>query len=158
MKIGIDIGNVIIGGGGEDTFFTEEYLWTPEVPGAYDSIDKIVYGDKTIVPDPDSGIGTYKIANEVHFISKCGKTTEERTMEWLYENKYYYLIDNQCVHFVRKRPLKAPMAQALELDIFIDDRQDVLDHMVDVVPNLILFTSWEQTNERLIELGAIPEG
>jgi hypothetical protein len=41
------------------------------------------------------------------------------------------------------------MAQALELDIFIDDRQDVLDHMVGIVPHLILFTSWEQTNAEL---------
>jgi hypothetical protein len=131
VKIGIDIGNVIIGGGGEDTFFTEEYLWTPEVPGAHDSLYELTD------------------LHELHFVSKCGKTTEQKTMEWLYVNKYYYIIDNQRVHFVRKRHLKAPMAQALELEIFIDDRQDVLEHMVGIVPNLILFTSWEQTNAEL---------
>lgn len=148
MRIGIDIGNVIIGGGGEDTFFTDEYLDTPEVPGAYDAIDSIVYGDKVIIEE-EGGLGTYKIENEIHFISKCGKVVESKSMEWLYVNKYYYLIDNQNVHFVRKRHLKAPMAQALELDIFIDDREDIIETMQGVVKHPILFTSWEQTNKEL---------
>lgn len=152
MKIGIDIGRVIIGGDGEDTFFTDEYLDTPEVSGAYDSIDTIVYGDKIIIPDPEGGLGTFKLENEIHFISKCGKTVEQKTMEWLYSRKYYYLIDNQNVHFVRKRHLKAPMAQALELDIFIDDRQDIIDSMQGIVAHPILFTSWEQTNKELQEI------
>lgn len=150
MRIGIDIGNVIIGGGGEDTFFTDEYLDTPEVEGAYQSIEDIVYGkEKTIIPDPDGGLGSYKIENVIHFISKCGRTVERKSMEWLYQNKYYYLIENHDIHFVRKRHLKAPMAQALELQVFIDDREDVLEHMVGIVPHLILFKSWEQTNAEL---------
>lgn len=154
MKIGIDIGRVIIGGNGEDTFFTDEYLDTPEVEGAYESIENIVYGEeKTLIPEED-GLGVYKIVNDVHFVSKCGKVVESKTMEWLYLHKYYYLIDNQDIHFVRKRHLKAPMAQALEFEIFIDDRQDVLEHMVGIVPHLILFTSWEQTNAELEKIFA----
>jgi hypothetical protein len=94
-------------------------------------------------------LGKLLIQNEIHFISKCGKVVEDKTMEWLYDHKYYYLINNQNIHFVRKRHLKAPMAQALELDIFIDDRVDIIDSMEMVVKHRILFIDWEHTNREL---------
>lgn len=133
MKIGIDIGNVIIGGGGEDTFFTDDYLNTPMVEGAFDSIVEL-----------------RRNQHELHVISKCGPKVELKSLVWL--GAYGFIptpIFERRLHFVRRRELKAPMAQALELDIFIDDRQDVLDHMVGIVPHLILFTSWEQANAEL---------
>jgi hypothetical protein len=133
MKIGIDIGNVIIGGGGDDTqFFGDDYLNTPEVEGAWDALDSLDMAK-----------------HELHIISKCGLTVEEKSLHWLESEQFFLSVPRHRTHFVRKRPLKAPMAQALELDIFIDDRQDVLDHMVGIVPHLILFTSWEQTNAEL---------
>jgi hypothetical protein len=46
------------------------------------------------------------------------------------------------------------MAQALELDIFIDDRQDIIDSMDGIVEYPILFTSWEQTNTELEKIFA----
>lgn len=131
MKIGIDIGRVIIGGNGEDTFFTKDYLNTPMVEGAH-----------TIHP--------LSFKHEVHLVSKCGVKTEYRSMDWLRDKNFLHvLIPAHRVHFVRKRHLKAPMAQALELDIFIDDRQDIIDSMEGIVEHRILFTSWEQTNEEL---------
>ena len=136
MRIGIDIGNVIIGGGGEDTFFTEKFLETPEVMGAWNSI-----------------LALKKAGHELHIISKCGPTTEEKSLEWLESEAFYALIPQHRYHFVRKRPLKAPMAQALELDIFIDDREDIIETMVEVGVTGILFTSWEQTNKELEKLG-----
>lgn len=137
MKIGIDIGNVIIGGGGEDTFFTEDFLRTPEVRGAHLSIHRLL-----------------KLDHEIHIISKCGPKIEQKSLEWLEAwNFFWFLATHRC-HFVRKRHLKAPMAQALELDIFIDDREDVLEHMEGIVPHLILFTSWEQTNKELEKIFA----
>lgn len=136
MRIGIDIGNVIIGGGGEDTsFFTDQFLKTPEVEGAIDSIF-LLHGRM----------------QELHIISKCGKEVERKSLLWLNYNNVQRFIPWHRVHFVRKRHLKAPMAQALELDIFIDDREDVLEHMEGIVKHRILFTSWEQTNK---ELGGI---
>jgi hypothetical protein len=139
MRIGIDIGNVIIGGGGDDTqFFTDQFLQTPAVAGAKMSIQRLATHDKVEV---------------IHIISKCGVKTEERSIHWLnWNNLLGATVRPHNVHFVRKRHLKAPMAQALELDIFIDDRQDVLEHMADIVPDLILFTSWEQTNKELQEI------
>lgn len=135
MKIGIDIGNVIIGGEGADTqFFTEDYLETPEVEGAWKAVAKL---SKT---------------HEIHIVSKCGPTTEEKSMDWLDAEGYFYYVQPHRAHFVRKRHLKAPMAQALELDIFIDDREDVLVPMEGIVKHRILFTSWEQTNKELEEI------
>lgn len=131
MRIGIDIGNVLIGGGGEDTFFSDAFLETPEVPGAYKSFARL------------------SKAHELHIISKCGQIVEDKSMDWLDSEGFFYRILPHRVNFVRKRHLKAPMAQALQLDIFIDDREDVLSHMEGIVAHRILFTSWEQTNQEL---------
>jgi hypothetical protein len=138
MKIGIDIGNVIIGGGGEDTqFFTDLYLATPEVEGAWDFIRILS-----------------KAGHELHLVSKCGLKTEEKSLKWLDANSFFQWLRLHRTHFVRKHHLKAPMAQALELDIFIDDRQDIIDSMDGIVEYPILFTSWEQTNTELEKIFA----
>ena len=133
MKIGIDIGNVIIGGpqGADTQFFTDDYLATPEVPGAFYSIHNLRSG------------------HELHIISKCGKVVEAKSLKWLEQREYHALIPLHRTHFVRERTLKAPMAYALGLDIFIDDMEDVIDSMLNIVKHRILFTSWEQTNAEL---------
>ena len=135
MRIGIDIGNVIIGGGGDDTMFTDQYLQTPEVEDARESVQALV----------DQG-------HEIHIVSKCGKTTQQKSQEWLEWHMYWRIVSPYNTHFVRNRELKAPMAQALRLDVFIDDRQDVLDPMEGTVKHPILFTSWEQTNKELAKI------
>lgn len=134
MRIGIDIGNVIIAGGGTDTqFFGDGWSQTPEVPGAFDSIKAL-----------------QQAGHELHVISKCGKATELRSVTWMSNKGYFpWVFLEHRVHFVRKRPLKAPMAVALELDIFIDDMEDVIAEMLGVVKHPILFTSWEQANAEL---------
>jgi hypothetical protein len=135
MRIGIDIGNVLIGGDGNDTtFFTDDYLKTPEVPGAWEALLRL------------------KRNNEIHIISKCGVVVEEKSLKWLDASGFYYSLVPHRIHFVRKRHLKAPMAQALELDIFIDDRQDIIDSMDGIVQYPILFTSWEKVMEELEEI------
>lgn len=138
MKIGIDIGRVIIGGDGEDTFFNDskECIDAAEVLGALESVR-----------------GLYQTGeHEIHFISKCGPKIEKKTLVWL----RYYIVERWIplhrTHFVRKRELKAPMALALELDIFIDDREDIIESMQKVIAHPILFTSWEQTNKELEEI------
>jgi hypothetical protein len=141
VRIGIDIGNVIIGGGGDDTqFFTDDYLKTPELPGAWQALSDL------------------RKDHELHVISKCGPVVEEKSLKWLDVNGFFWSLKMHRIHFVRKRHLKAPMAQALELDIFIDDRQDVLDHMEGIVPHLILFRSWEQTNRAIGRAFSAAEG
>ena len=120
------------GGGGDDTIFTDDFIGTPEVEGAWQALWDYKAG-----------------GHETHIISKCGKLVEGRSMLWLNHHGFFANHPMHRTHFVRKRELKAPMAQALELDIFIDDRQDVLDPMEGIVKHRILFTSWEQTNKEL---------
>ncbi len=137
MRIGIDIGNVIIGGEGADTqFFTEDYLKTPELEGSWAALSML------------------RKTHELHIISKCGPVTEEKSLKWLDVNGFFWSLRMHRIHFVRKRELKAPMAQALQLDIFIDDREDVLVHMEGIVKHRILFTSWGQTNAELEKIFA----
>jgi hypothetical protein len=140
MKIGIDLGNVIIGGGGDDTqFFGDNYLSTPEVEGAWQSLMAL------------------KKEHDTYIISKCGPNVEEKSLRWLDVNGFYLPLRPHRVNFVRKRPLKAPMAQALELDIFIDDRADIIESMMGVVKYPILFESWVKTNV-MIGLAIASEG
>jgi len=137
MRIGIDIGNVIIGGQGVDTtFFTEDYLKTPEVEGAWQALSLLRH------------------KHELHVISKCGIVVEAKSLKWLDVNGFYWSLKAHRIHFVRKRHLKAPMAQALELDIFIDDRQDIIDSMQGIVEHPILFISWDQTMAELEKIFA----
>jgi hypothetical protein len=140
MKIGIDIGNVIIGGKGEDTtFFTEEFLKTPQVDGAFHSI-------KTIV---ESG-------HDVYLISKCGPAVQAKTWDWLDHYLFFEKtgVNAAKVYFVIHRDDKTPVARALELDVFIDDRKDVLLSMA-LMLYPILFESWEDTNRALRYNGII---
>lgn len=133
MRIGIDIGNVIIGGGGDDTqFFGPDFMGTPEITGAWSSINAMVMMD-----------------HEVHLVSKCGPIVEEKSMKWLEAQYYLNRVPAHRIHFVRKRPLKVYMALALELDIFIDDREDIIGAMKGTVEHPILFTSWKETTKEL---------
>lgn len=135
MRIGIDIGKVVIGGGpGDDTtFFSEKFLETPEMEGAFKSIAAL------------------RLKHEVHFISKCGLPIELKTVDWLNEHGYASMLEGRT-HFVRRRELKAPMAEALQLDIFIDDRIEILQYMEGIVKHRIQFSSWEQVNAELVEI------
>jgi hypothetical protein len=133
VRIGIDIGGVIIGGGGEDTsFFSDNYLKTPEIEDAFKSILQL-----------------RDLGHDLHIISKCGPVVEEKSLDWLNTYMYLELVKERNIHFVRKRHLKAPMAQALELDVFIDDRQDIIDSMHGIVKHPILFESWKKTMQEL---------
>lgn len=131
LRIGIDIGKVIIGGEGEaDTsFFDDNYLMTPEVAGAF------------------TAIRTLSEKFDVWIISKCGTKVQERTLEWLLSREFYTKtqVAPEQVLFVKKRPQKAPLAEELGLVAFIDDREDIIASMQGKIPHPILFRDWEQT-------------
>lgn len=134
MKIGIDIGGVLYGGQGQDTVFSDDWFSTPVHEGAVDSLMKL-----------------WRDGHDVHIISKCGKLVEQRSLMLLERDGICTgpLVPKHRVHFVRKRHLKAPMAQALELDVFIDDLPEILDSMEMILPHRILHVSWEMTNTYL---------
>ena len=115
--------------GVQDTSFLgrsfDEAMTTPATPGALDCVAKLVdhYGGR------------------VSIVSKCGESVEKKTRGWLSRNNVYATtgLDKAQVHFCKKRHQKAPICRRLGITHFIDDRVDVLSHMVGIVPNLYLF-------------------
>lgn len=139
MKIGTDIGGVCIGGTKEnhDTFFGSNFLKTPEIEDAFDSLIIL------------------SIDHEVHWVSKCGPKVEEKTVQWLQAHQWLEpdLIKPGRLHFVRRRELKVPMALALQLDVFIDDRIEICTALREAgIPHVIQFESWSQVTSELYEI------
>lgn len=137
LKLGIDIGRVIIEGdqpGGDTSFIgggIEDVLRTPAILGALESIARL----------------TAVFAGDVWLVSKCGRRMEEKTWVWLRDRQFSDItgVPESHVRFCRERPQKADHARQLGLTHFVDDRLDVLEHLRGLVPHLFLF-------------GAAPEG
>jgi len=127
MKIGIDIGGVIIdrSNDAEDTsLFGDNYLNAKPLDGAFASIKEL------------AGVPT-----EIHLVSKCGERVQKRSLEWLKHNDFYGMtgVLPERVHFCRERHEKRGICEELKLDVMIDDRLEVLSYLVDVVGKLICF-------------------
>lgn len=119
MKLGIDIGRVIIDGsahpgGGDTAFFDGDeatMLATPEMAGAVDTIARLV-------PLFDA---------DVWLVSKCGPRVQERTRRWLRGHDFFARtgVDPERIRFCRRRPEKRDHCVALGLTHFVDDHPDV---------------------------------
>jgi hypothetical protein len=131
MKIGIDIGRVIIAGDTDtaNLFFSQKYLEAPAVEGAISAIQKLaeVYAPQNI-----------------YLVSKCGETTEKRSLAWLEAQGFYAQtgLDAENVKFCRERPQKRLICEEYEIKTFIDDRFTVLQHL-DNLQKLFLFNPIE---------------
>jgi len=119
LKLGIDIGGVIIDRANDNTdtsFFSDNYLQTTEVHRATDSIAELV---DMFWPE------------NVFIVSKARLKTQVRSREWLTHQNFYaktgVLPEN--VYFCLERADKAPIAEILGLTHFIDDKLDVLRHL-----------------------------
>ena len=80
-------------------------------------------------------------------VSKCGERIANRSRAWLQHHEFFQKtgIDPDHLRFCRKRPEKAGICKELGIACFIDDRLDVLEAMVGVVPHRFLFgehSSW----------------
>jgi hypothetical protein len=124
-KIGIDIGGVIIdriaNDGTDTSFMGERYLQTTAVGGALETIAIIareVFGPEN-----------------VFIVSKCGKTTERKSREWLEAQHFHKTtgILPKQVYFCRKRHEKAPICIEIGITHFVDDRLEVLGYMPDSI-------------------------
>jgi len=132
MKLGIDVGRVLISPGDEsrpDTSFIggslEDALGTPPYEGMFDVVPAL----------------TQRFAGQVWIVSKCGRRVQERTLQWFERHRFFERtgIRSGNVRFCLKRPEKALHCRELGITHFIDDRTDVLGAMVGIVPNLYLF-------------------
>lgn len=130
MKIGIDVGNVIIHGTDTDTsFFEDDYLTTPEVTGAIESIRDLIEQGHTI-----------------RLVTKCGKWTMERTYQWMLEHGFFEdtTLRPYDIVYVKERMDKVHIARGLHLDVFIDDREDIIESLVDDVEYPLVFLTWAE--------------
>jgi len=132
MKLGIDVGRVLIAPGDDsrpDTSFIggtlETALSTPPYEGMFDVVPQLVR----------------RFAGQVWIISKCGPRIQQRTLQWFDHHRFFARtgIERTNVRFCLKRPEKALHCRELGITHFIDDRVDVLQPMIGSVPNLFLF-------------------
>ena len=132
MKLGIDVGRVLISPGDQskpDTSFIggslDDALGTPPYEGMFDVVPALVS----------------RFNGQVWIVSKCGPRVQERTLQWFAHHRFFERtnIDPYNVRFCLKRPEKAGICREIGITHFIDDRTDVLGPMIGVVPNLYLF-------------------
>ena len=129
-RIGLDVGGVIIDATSNDGTDTDirgdNFMEATPVAGVYDAVRRLVerYG-----------------ADNIFIISKCGEIVEGRTRQWLTGNNFYAYtgFSPENLRFCRTRAEKAPIAEALALTAFVDDRRDVLEYMRGIVAKHYLF-------------------
>ena len=140
-RIGIDIGRVIIG---TDTdkpalFFSRDYLKAPENPGALQGIQTLC---ERLGPE------------NIFLVSKCGQAVSEKTRDWLLYKDFYNFtgMGQDQVFFCRERHEKQGISAKLELDIFIDDRFTVLEHLLRLehIDRLFLFDPLENERQKFL--------
>lgn len=132
QRLGVDIGRVVIAPSADDredtSFFggsLEDALATPPNLGVFEHLPIIVQ----------------RFDSAVWLVSKAGPRIEERTRRWLAHHRFFErtAIPVENIRFCRERHQKADHCVELGLSHFIDDRQDVLQHMQGLVPNRFLF-------------------
>jgi hypothetical protein len=125
--LGIDVGGVIIsreGDGGDTSFFSDNYLKTPASKDVLEVLSRIV-----------------PKFEHTFIISKCGSKVQQKTLDWMSAQHFYHRtgISRQDFFFCKTRPEKAGIAQRLGVTHYVDDRMDILNSMIGIVPNLFLF-------------------
>src|SRR5262249_50873604 len=136
-SLGVDIGGVIIAradGDADTSFFSDDYLRTTAVPGAFDAVRRLV---------------AERFGDRVFLVSKCRPRVQERTLHWLDHHGFHDHtgIDRSRVHCCRERHEKAGISETLGLTHFVDDRLEVLSHLT-TAGTLYLFQPWPAEVER----------
>ncbi len=129
LVLGVDIGNVIINHRLSDpndtTLHEERYSTIPATDGVFDAL---------------KSLNDY-FKGEVYLISKCTEWAEKKLLTWFTDNGFYSKtgIDPKNIFFVRERHEKDAICRKLGVTHFIDDRLEVLSHMIESTSNLFLF-------------------
>ncbi len=135
--LGIDIGGVVLDfipqKGRELDFAGERYLETPEIGGAIDAIGELNRG---------------RFEGEVYVVSRVHEGPE-RVLSWL-RNKDFFKrtgIPESHFNYCAERSEKAPICKAIGITHFIDDRAEVLRHLLGIVPHLYQFQGLDEKKE-----------
>lgn len=127
--LGVDIGNVII----------NNRLNNPEVVEVTETVYRSFPASEGVF-DALKTLNEYCMG-EVYLVSKCTEWAQEQILHWLDFHDFYIKteIKKDHVHFVRQRHEKDGVCRTLGVTHFIDDRLEVLSHMIQSTPHLILF-------------------
>lgn len=129
IRLGVDIGRVIIQGDGPDTNFIggseDEAMRAPAMDGVLESLDYLAR----------------RFDGRVWIVSKCGPRIEARSRAWLDRHRVFEAtgIPRENIRFCRQRKDKALICLDLAIGFFVDDRVDVLVPMAGVVEHRFLF-------------------
>ena len=128
--LGIDIGGVIIDrvreDGGVPT--SASYAGVVAVEGAFEAIADLV---------------RRRFGERVWLVSRCDEPSEPVLLEWLEQRGFFGVtgVARERVRFCRQRHEKAAICRQLRITHFVDDRLEVLGHLVGLVPHLYLLES-----------------
>jgi hypothetical protein len=121
--LGVDVGGVLIdrirADGSDTSFFSNRFLETPPVEGAFDVLERLA---------------AKRFGQNICIVSKCGPRTEEKTRLWLSAHRLLGRLGltEANLHFCRERRDKGPICKRLGVTHFIDDRLDVLEYLTTV--------------------------
>ena len=127
--LGIDIGNVIINhrltDKNDTTLHEERYSTIPAAEGVFEAVNTL----------------NKKFESRVFLISKCTEWAEEKILAWLIDNNFYEKtgLNPKNVFFCRERHEKDRICKENNITYFIDDRLEVLSHMVNTAQHLFLY-------------------
>jgi len=129
--LGVDVGRVIIApsdGAGDTSFLhgsDEAALSTPPTDGCLESLARL----------------NRAFEGRVWIVSKTGPRVAARTQRWFAHHRFFEQtgIDSRHVRFCRERHQKRDHCFEHAVTHFVDDRMDVLRHLLGMVPALYLF-------------------
>lgn len=129
--LGVDIGNVITNCRSvmdikDESFWTERYSTIPASDNVFNCLKKLNEG---------------KFKENIFLVSRSKEDHEVRILKWLKDHDFYNKtgIKPESVFFCRERHEKERICREKGITHFIDDRLEVLSHMVGIIPNLYLF-------------------
>jgi hypothetical protein len=118
--LGIDFGGVIIDAwqhGNEKLFFSDNFLETPEVVGAFEAITEL-----------------RKHFAAIKYVSHCSNENRARFIGWLQVHNFYEATGSSPddIDFCMHRSDKAGICKAENIHRFIDDRLEILSSLTTV--------------------------
>ena len=132
--LGVDVGGVILDFvpymNTDRSFDGDNYLNTPEVPGAVETLAALNKG---------------KFAGRIFLVSRF-KYDDRRIKEWLAHIDFYSRtsILEDHLYPCKERHEKEEIVRRLGVTHFVDDRAEVLSHMIGTVPHLYLFQGLDE--------------
>lgn len=129
--LGVDVGRVIIApsqGTGDTSFLhgsDDDAMLTPPTEACFESLAQL----------------SAAFEGRVWIVSKAGPKVAARTMRWFAHHDFFARtgIHPKHVCFCRERSQKREHCVERAITHFVDDRTDVLRHLLGLVPELYLF-------------------